>query len=165
MTGTEWTTTVSDLVATFRSGIASLVPTLEQAHIPWRDEDAYDQWDEIASLLYRVVVAEPLSHAVAVPDIELAPYDMVLESYAAYSFIEVSAPGIPSGHAAALHRFVTDSAPFDVVEVVLLNDRTGAVVERGAPVRIDYTTCRFQLRVHAAGGHLAAVSEVTVPGE
>lgn len=81
MTGTEWDTTVSGLVGTFRMGLLALVPVVERAHIPWREEDSYDQWDEIATLLYRIVVAEPLASALNVPDARLAPYDMMTEGY------------------------------------------------------------------------------------
>ena len=43
---------VVELLSAFRGALIALVPIMDQVGIKWRDEDAYDDWDDIAATLY-----------------------------------------------------------------------------------------------------------------
>lgn len=57
--------TVTDLVLNFAEACSALVPALDRAEVPWRDESQYDNWDRIAEPLFESLVTEPCAfHAV-----------------------------------------------------------------------------------------------------
>ena len=55
--------TVTDLVLNFASACRSLVPALERADVPWRDETQWDNWDRIAEPLFESLVIEQCLYA------------------------------------------------------------------------------------------------------
>ncbi len=54
---------VTQLIVNFASACRSLIPSLDLAGVPWRDEEQYDNWDRIAEPLFHSLVAEPCAFA------------------------------------------------------------------------------------------------------
>jgi hypothetical protein len=54
---------VTQLIANFATACRSLIPSLDLAGVPWRDEEQYDNWDRIAEPLFQSLVAEPCAFA------------------------------------------------------------------------------------------------------
>ena len=50
---------VKDLIVLLARSFQALVPVFEDAHLTWRDGEAYDQWDTVSEELFFVLVAEP----------------------------------------------------------------------------------------------------------
>jgi hypothetical protein len=57
------TATVTDLVQNFAEACRALVPTLDRAEVPRRDESQYDNWDRIGAPLFETLVSEPCAFA------------------------------------------------------------------------------------------------------
>src|SRR5512143_2384891 len=98
----QWTTSVSDLLGLFRDALVALVPIAERARIRWRDGEAYDDWDAIASAIFDNLVVRSLNYSDALPQpTQFAGYDTVLPSYRNVTFLSVAGPDIPPGVRAA----------------------------------------------------------------
>ena len=109
--------TVDELIANFRQALRALVPSVERAGIPWRRPDAYDEWDSLAAATYDALVAKPLRWSLPEPGqatFRLPKYDLLLESYAGLSVIEVGPPG--GERLRVFHALGTKDEPFDLVE-------------------------------------------------
>ena len=92
--------TVRSLLETLRDALTALVPMAEHAGIAWREGEAYDDWDDLASTLYEVFVVRPISTAADASSgaLPLAPYDLRLPTY--------------EQHSALIMRWEVDSAFF-----------------------------------------------------
>ena len=53
------TVTVTDLILNFADAYRALVPMLDRAGVPWRDEEQYDNCDRVAEALFESLVMEP----------------------------------------------------------------------------------------------------------
>jgi hypothetical protein len=58
-----WMTTVNEAVLIFREALLAVIPACEKGHIPWRDDESYDDWDLISDSLYRAFVVSALAHS------------------------------------------------------------------------------------------------------
>jgi hypothetical protein len=158
--GHAWNTSVNELLHLFRQSLVALLPFLEAAHIPWREEEAYDQWDAISQTLYEKLIAEPLAWGLgAVDEFALTPYGTRLDDYSAVSFIEVLHDEPSPGATTVLVRFATDARPLDAVEAVLLDERARATDRLE---RLPLEQCAFRLQ-HLAPEGRSFVEDVLVP--
>lgn len=111
--------TVTDVILNFRAALVAVLPMVETLGIPWKRGDAYDEWDDLASCMYKQLVGNLLS-AARVPfrgaPVRLAAYDMMLPDYSQYATIDVQNMELGPGRW-VFHAFGTDTAPFDVLEV------------------------------------------------
>jgi hypothetical protein len=118
--------TVTDVMLNFRAALVAVLPMVEALGIPWKRGDAYDEWDDLASCMYKQLVGNLLS-ALDVPDggtpMRLTAYDMMLRDYRQYATIDVQNNALGPGRW-VFHAFGTDTAPFDVVEVRELRSDT-----------------------------------------
>lgn len=57
------TISVTDLVHNFADACRALVPMLDRADVPWKDEAKYDNWDRISEPLFKSLVTEPCAFA------------------------------------------------------------------------------------------------------
>lgn len=157
----RWDTSVDSLVRLFRDALVALAPVLDAAHIPWRDGEAYDQWDAIAKVLYDNLVVEPLAWAFnSESQFQLATYDLLLSDYSEVSFIEARHSSLSTEEQAAFLRFATDREPLDCIEAVVLGSHLEPT-ERVERIRLDEVT--FELRHKAEHGEHVPVTEVAVP--
>ena len=77
-----WRTTITMLLLNFRSALIAILPYMDAIKIGWKDDEAYDDWDDIASSLYRNMVMNSIRHSSECRyDLELAPYDLLVSSY------------------------------------------------------------------------------------
>lgn len=59
----SWSTTITELLGTLRQALTVLVPVAEKIRMPWRDGEAYDDWDAIAECLYDNLVVHSIAWA------------------------------------------------------------------------------------------------------
>lgn len=126
MTAAGPSPTVGELLSLLREALAALVPIAERAGIPWRDTEAYDDWDAIASALYANIVARKLGQPESVRDVEslhwtFSRYDLLHPSYAGLSFISVKGPEIPSDALAAFVGFAAGEGQFSDIKWIEIN--------------------------------------------
>jgi len=124
--------TVTDLILNFRSGLLALVPIAERVCIPWNRTDAYDDWDSITNVLFENLVIRVLQWSLPNEEghqLNIPPYDLLLESYEGMSTIEVVYQSKQSRRF-VFHAFGTLEHPFDAVEV-------RPMAENGQPLAND----------------------------
>ena len=149
---------VSEIVENYRSALIAVLPSVEYAGIPWRRPDSYDEWDAIASVLYESLVVAPLRWGLEEQEqhcFEMPKYDLLLESYAGLSWIEVLGP-TPDKH--MFHAFGTAREPFDIVEI-------RSVGESGHPEKeglqfIPLSDVSFRLRHRTTTGRIELLDEI-----
>lgn len=111
--------TLTDVMLNFRAALLAVLPMVEVLGIPWKRGDAYDEWDDLASCMYKQLVGNLLL-ALDDPDgrvrIHLPAYDMMLRDYRQYATIDVHNSELGHGRW-VFHAFGTNECPFDVVEV------------------------------------------------
>ena len=80
---TLWQTSLTELLGIFRQALSVLVPIVEQAKISWREGEAYDDWDGIASSLFENIVVNSLEFAQEISfDLRMPKYDLLYPSTA-----------------------------------------------------------------------------------
>ena len=129
--------TVTSLLLLYRDALRALVPFFDQLGLPWREPDAYDEWDELASLLYRHFVVGSLLETSVVEDretIKVAEYDIVQQSYAGMSYVSVIPLGEPKDRCRVFHSFATDVNPLDRIRFLRINNE-------GMVLRQDLESC------------------------
>lgn len=127
---------VDEVVLNFRQALVAVVPFFRRAAIPWQRPDAYDEWDEVASALFRALVVEVLRvrpQAQADAELVLPSYDVLADDYSRVNVFVVENSAIPEGRC-IFHGFATKSSVFDLVEVRRIS-------EDGRPIGSDLQTC------------------------
>jgi hypothetical protein len=131
-----WKTSVNELLRVFRMALIALLPAMEAARIPWKDGEAYDDWDEISDALYRNVVTRSLQWALGgeAPLDDLLPrYNMKLESYRNRGVVLVS--GAQLSRAAVFVGLSSVDSPFDTVDCVHVDNVGNVISEVRLPLR------------------------------
>jgi hypothetical protein len=155
-----WVTTVTELMQIFHDSLESLLPHLERARLPWREGQAYDEWDEISRVLFEKFVTESLKWAIAAEDtLNLPEYDLSYESYEGRSLILVTSPIL----ATAKYVFVR----FGSVSRALDSVRCRAVDDRGFPVGSDLEhapvdTAKYSLALAGPSASPCMISELSI---
>jgi hypothetical protein len=149
---------IDKLVDVFREGLLALIPVAERAQVPWREPDAYDDWDELAESLYGVFVEHPTRlPESALEPWPLASYDYHVDSYAEFSWIEVTGPDVPASH--AFVGFRTSSEPFDTLCLVQVDPESGA---SGQNIDVPWRDHGFVLRRRFVDSAAEVVTEIRV---
>jgi hypothetical protein len=138
--------TVTDLVLNFAAACRALVPNLERAAVPWRDDDQYDNWDRIAEPLFVSLVAEPCAfHAVG----EVGLSALRVAQYGFERAADRNAwVALDAAYPAQLIGLSTVARPFDHARCA----------EPAGLVPLD--TARFVFVLEAAGGSQRRLEEV-----
>jgi hypothetical protein len=121
-----WQTTVTDLIGVLQSSFRALIPSLERAKIPWREGEAYDDWDAIASVLFEQFVLRAIRWSLPPEDAErlqVPRYDMLYPDYSEMSFL---ARKVESGSPPfdVFHSLATTTEPFDTVRFIRLDGQS-----------------------------------------
>ena len=134
---------VANAVEGFRRGLAALTPSADLAGIPWRNEDAYDEWDRISESLFDVFVAAPirLDTTARAGVFPLLRYDFGRQDFPAVSWLELDVED--ESESLALRSFLSTDRPFDMCDFARVDPATGAVDEWISDVRPD---AKFRLR-------------------
>lgn len=123
-----WRPSIADLLRHFQASLRTMAPLAEDAKIPWREAEAYDEWDEIASAMYDVFVARPIAAdtSISAQARPLAPYDLRLESYKQNSVIAIE----QSRHSTLiLNRLLAGEGDFSQCEALTVSPDLGQVVD------------------------------------
>ncbi|MFH2050320.1 MAG: hypothetical protein ABIJ12_12835 [bacterium] len=110
---------ISELINIFRGSMISLIPWFEKLKIPWKDLDAYDDYDEIAEVLFKNMVALNLITEDDLDCSELPRYDFDYKDYSEFSFI-----CIPSEDENLFKVFVGYSSkimPFEKIDIAIVD--------------------------------------------
>jgi len=124
-----WHTSISEAMCIAQEAMRALVPAMEKAKIPWHEPDNYDDWDLIASSIYKAVVILGAENS---PEFDQASkivgYNMRVEDYSSFSFVT----DLTSGRLWAFVSFATDFEPFDACLFAELDEkgRVESVVRR-----------------------------------
>lgn len=148
--------TIQELLLIFREALVSLIPSMEKAKIPWRDPDAYDDWDSIALQIFSSIVENTCREVIdgAFP---MPQYGIAMGDYSESSFIDVSSTDNKFSNC-ALICLTTRNLPFDTVRFQTLDSATRKGI---AITEIPWESARFGLSVNK-GGKLSRISHVSV---
>src|SRR5579863_875412 len=115
----KWTTSIDELVRSFLDALRVMVPVAERVHMPWREPNAYDDWDRICEAIYRSIVIDSIAHAQEIREsAPIASYDLRTASYKNNSFVCNS---VLHGKSAFV-AFETKDLPFDQGLFALLDE-------------------------------------------
>lgn len=112
--------TVTDILWIFRESLIALIPSMEKAKIGWRDNEAYDDWDEIAKVLYEKIIVRSIQFSLGVDNsVDLPSYGIRYDSYKGRSFIicETEQSAIDENFFNIFLGFSTETNFFDQVNV------------------------------------------------
>jgi hypothetical protein len=150
----DWKTNVQELMQLANEGLRLLRPLAEKARIPWREPDAYDDWERLSTAVYHSFVLSSLEYAVEAKG--CAPwigYDKWIRSYADFSFLSLKAdPG-----RSAFVAFDTDREPFDTAVVADLDPSWNVLARRRLPLLNAELVCACRRQ-----GALAYFEDLTV---
>jgi hypothetical protein len=119
--------------------------------MPWREGDAYDDWDAMAGALYDSLVVRTIRHASQGGEgAKLPEYDLVYPSYYEYDVIRVVSGAVPPGTVGVFIGFMGTETGFDQVKWVAMPE-AGEIVDSEAHA-CDYDNCEFMLLQRANGG-------------
>jgi hypothetical protein len=126
----KWETSMHELIGLFKQGILALTPIAERAHMPWKEPDAYDDWDHICRAVYRSFVIMSVENADGSQGLlPLLDYDRRVQSYRKHSYVGNASMG-------ALEAFIcfeTQTAPFDTCRFAVLDSEQNVVSSRQVP--------------------------------
>ena len=110
-----WTTRVERLMSIFRDSLLALIPHLEAARIPWREDEAYDEWDNIAGALFENIVLRSLRWGLGDlgTDLTFPSFGHVHENDASRAVIEVFVGEPPESPEWAFMRLGSKKDPLD----------------------------------------------------
>lgn len=129
----NWKTSVTELLLILRGALMAIIPWIEKAKIKWTDEEAYDDWDNIAESLYQNIVCSSLTGEVA-SEYQIAKYNFNYWDYSLMNFIGVRHKDNAEKKFAFV-AFQSNLSPMDSVKVAEL-DKLNKVV--------DYTNLKLE---------------------
>lgn len=157
MTEDSLRSSLAALVSIFQDALIAAVPTAERLLLEWSDGRQHRDWERLAATLFDVCVRGPIEADAKRPDLEypLPPYDIDVATYAAFSWI--SATSATARAPAALIRLMTDRAPFDAVQVAVLDPETLEPMER---VLVPFAEVEFAFARRSQGQPDMVVREI-----
>jgi hypothetical protein len=153
--------TVQELLLAFRAALASLTPYMDQLRIGWRDLEAYDDWDEIAQILYKNTVLRSIQFR---RDVEqgfpAAEYGMVHTCYDHYSFLEI---GDQLGQIATRRVFVAFSTREQPFDQVLFQEVSASDLRAAGDLQsMSVEDAKFCFVLNMGSGLLTRISDLSV---
>lgn len=162
MAGLElWTISIQNLMLCFRDALAALTPSMDRVKIGWRDEEAYDDWDEIAQCLYQNMVLRSVRFSLDRPEGFTTPeYGTVYPSYGDKSFIEVPDSSSPLGEYRVFVGFATLRHPFDQIRCVRVSGPDLRALGEANCIPLEGSLFMFMFSTGA--GQRTRLSEISV---
>jgi hypothetical protein len=125
----QWSVSIDELVGIFADALRALTPIADRARMPWREPNAYDDWDEIARAIYQSFVRSAIENSSDFdPQFPVPAYDQRIGSYDRNSFVS---------DATELSPFIcleTSSTPFDTVLFAVIDEGGRVVGSRREPI-------------------------------
>ena len=147
----RWNSNVDELLSLMREAIVTLVPVVEKAHIPWRDDVAYDDWDAMVAVIYENIVVGSIRHAAGIrQDLAMPKHDLVYPSYCDYDVISVETLRAPAGGIAAFIGFSSQTMPFEYVKWIAIT-LSGEILDKQIQFS-KYDECKFTLQQRSQQG-------------
>jgi len=87
----NWKVSISELIKILQGALVALVPWLKSAKIPISSNNSYDDYDEIADVLFRRIVKASIENDLSGFE-DLAVYGMHIKSYKCHSFLLAKFP-------------------------------------------------------------------------
>lgn len=115
-----WRTSVNELLHIYKGALISIVPWLDKAMIKWKDEDSYDDWENISQSLYSNIVCSSLLGDVIIES-SIAKYNFLYNNYSSIDFLLVKSDKY-FGKKFAFISFQSDLSPFDSVKLAELDE-------------------------------------------
>ena len=122
---TFWKISVNELLNIFRGALLALIPWLEKAKISWKDDEAYDDWDNIVESLYKNIVCASLYSEVA-DNYSIAKYLYTYDNYSLIDYIEIRIKD-NSEKKFAFVAFQSDFSPLDSIKVAELDKKNKVI--------------------------------------
>jgi hypothetical protein len=145
--------TVTALVVNFADACRALVPMLDGASVPWRDEGQHDEWNRIAEPLFHTLVAGPCALAAlgesASGRLDIARYGVEGAQGDCKAYVAVDGP-----EPRRLLALSTKSRPFDRV----------TLADAEADEKMRLTDCRFIFVFEGPEGLQQQLVEVALRG-
>lgn len=141
-----WRTNVTELIEIFRDSLVALVPQMDRARIEWRNEAAYDDWDEIAQALFSKIVVASIRWALPEENsvFDLPEYNTTYDQYAGKAIIVVEQD--TRSKVLVFHSFETEHEPFDTVRAVEVDNDYHVVSDQF--VMLQWAGTEFAVRAH-----------------
>lgn len=84
----KWNTSIKELLFNYKGALQSLVPWLEKSKIPYKEGEAYDEWDAIALTIYESMVINSIIYSEGLINKNpFAKYDLQYENYNGLNFL------------------------------------------------------------------------------
>ncbi|WP_345454894.1 hypothetical protein [Deinococcus aluminii] len=121
----KWNTSVQELIDIFSQSLKQLIPVMDKAHIKWRGNEAYDDWDEIKRVLFSNIVVNSIVNS------NIGIYGGTFARFSAYPkegdsiFISFDSTEhkLPDYNIPILLDIESISEPFDVVKYALYSEK------------------------------------------
>jgi len=158
-----WRTTTTEIIEIFRESLIVLAPVMEKAHLSWKEGEAYDEWDRIASSLFEGVVVSALQWGLRpgeFTEVHLPAYDMIYPDYHEFSFIECMNDSPPLDSYLLFHRFITRDNPFDTVQCHQVEKRGLKLTPN--PVIRPAAGARFAFQLRRSADELTRCEELRI---
>lgn len=158
-----WNPTPTEVMQLFHESLMKLLPVMEKAHLSWEEEEAYDEWDQIATSLFEGIVVSSLQWGLTpgvFTELEVPAYDVVYPDYSKFSFIECLSNSPESVDYLLFHKFVTDEVPFDMIQCYQVNKR-GQKLMPDTQIR-SVTDVRFAFCLRRSPDELIRYERLTI---
>ncbi len=116
---------INKLLRIFRGALEATIPWITKVGIKWKDGEAYDDWDNIATALYESIVSDSCVFSVT-KECSLPKYDFVYKDYKHFDFIAAYAPHHQE-RLLAFVGFASIASPLDKVKLTMLDDEYNAI--------------------------------------
>lgn len=158
-----WRTSVDEVLRVFHDALEALLPLMDRAHIPWREGEAYDDWDAIAETLFQRIVGSAIEWGLhdTHESVCLPKYDELCLDYSELSFISVAHRTRGDDETLALHSFAEDGTSHLNLVMCRSLERAGAVAESDLRA-MPYVDAEFHLKWRRPDGSWAVVRELEV---
>jgi hypothetical protein len=121
---------VKELIEIFHESLTAIIPWVEKIGMPWKEGEAYDEWDNIADALFRGIIENYMFEEIG--DYSLVCYDSYINNYSGLCYIKAYSKIYPDKKLVFV-AFGTEAEPMDLVKLAVISD-TGQFIEH------QYTT-------------------------
>jgi hypothetical protein len=78
----KWKTTIKELLLNYKGALQSIIPWLDKSNIPYKEGEAYDEWDTITSTIFETIVINSINYSDELTDKKDFPkYDFQYQDY------------------------------------------------------------------------------------
>jgi hypothetical protein len=154
---------VTFVIFIFRESLLAIIPFFEQLRTPWREPEAYDEWDDVASALFNGLVKSSMIHGVPIEEtdgIAIADYDLLLDDYSRVSFFSLKHLDNQKGALCLFHSFATALRPLDTIRYRRVGSDGRVLDPRIETCSIEDALFAFQYRT--SSGTLRAINILQV---